>query len=226
MINEQWKKRKTVRYFDSKVIPSTDKIEKLEHCINFLPIQTSIANNSLPNFLVFKVGPDEYQFKYELLTNVFHTKEKDEYFCCLYDAPYVFIMVELTTIGLLGDVATVEPDNIILHTNLGVTMGALISEAVSNDLSVTTLACTAGSINHDILNKKYNTELQKFREIHKNQKLSLGEVLGAVCVGYEPPTIIPYAHPVTGLSKHKTLNLNYRPYKKLNKNQPFMYIHD
>jgi hypothetical protein len=155
MMNEKWKKRKTVRYFDSKAIPSTDKIEKLEHCINFLPIQTSTANSSLPNFLVFKVSPDEYQFKYDLLTNVFHTKEKDEYFCYLYDAPYVFIMVELTTIGPLGDVSCIEPNNLILHTNLGVTMGALVSEAVNNELSVATLACTSGNINHDILNKKF-----------------------------------------------------------------------
>jgi hypothetical protein len=133
-------------------------------------------------------------------------------------------MVELTTIGPLGDVSCIEPNNLILHTNLGVTMGALVSEAVNNELSVATLACTSGNINHDILNKKYNDELQQFREIHKNQKRSLGEILGAVCIGYERPTTIPFADPVTGLSKHKILNLNYRPFSKLKKNQPFMYI--
>ena len=43
---ESWKKRYTVREFDTERIPSTEQINHITECLNFLPIKSILINLS------------------------------------------------------------------------------------------------------------------------------------------------------------------------------------
>lgn len=222
---EQWENRETARMFDEDFIPTDKQITQIENCINHLPIQVSHNNPDLPNFLIFKLTPNDEKLKKFLVKQIFHTEDKRDYFTGLYEAPYVFIFVEL----MKNQKHSVEGSDHVLFTNLGFYMGALTTEAVSLDLDVCQIACAAKATKKftDRITKKlikrFEKEFSVIKETHSEYpQMCLGPVMAAVGVG--KGSSFPAGK---ALSKsyiiHKDLQLPTYPSKKLEKRQPFMY---
>lgn len=229
---EQWKKRISTRCFDQENIPDIKLIEEIETCLNFLPIQISENNEDKPNYLVFRLNPDDKELKEFLVRNVFNINDDygpEEYFTELVDAPYTYIFVRLD----IGKGSPVEENSAILFRNVGVAVGALVAEAVSRDIDICQIACTGGYDKYpaenskiDIrisraLNKRFHKEINYFKKEY-GEKLKLGRIEMGIGLGFrkilEDARYIKY---------HKELGLPTVFHSKLpDRKYPFMFVRD
>lgn len=220
---EQWKNRKSIRSFDRNKIPDFNTILEIENCLNYLPIQVTNWNKNKPNHLVFRLDPSDIKLKQMLVKNIFFTPRPTEYFTEIFDAPYVYLLCEA-----LLDESSIELDDIVVHRNMGVTAGVLISEAVSRNLDTGQIACVQDVSKKPIikskvegmLNKRFKKELLQLRNAHGNN-LGIGQINMAVCLGFKQK------HEDNQYIKHPVLNKKTFTGSKLpNRNQPFMFVNN
>lgn len=220
---ESWKKRYTVREFDTERIPSTEQINHITECLNFLPIQKTDNNSCFPNHLVLMLTPNDTELKKFLVMNFFHDPEKVEHFTSLYESPYLFLVTDiLRYYDKFKKHKSVEKDTIVF-THAGLTTGVVISQAIEIGLDVCQIACRNSDedINQQIselLNNRFVEQTSLLSKIH-NVDFKIGEILIGIGVGFGKPLS-------TNRKKidHTALGVKYFSALKLEKKQPFMFI--
>ena len=145
---EAWKSRYTVRRFDTEYIPNREKIDYLKNCIEFIPSQLGVIDH-----IWCVLGPDHREQKKWLVDNIYFCDDKDmghyEYFTALMEAPYVFhsfrvIHPRNTRFGN-------QSMNQVTRNN-AFHAGAIVTEALKQDLDVCQICCTDGTVvNPDIM---------------------------------------------------------------------------
>jgi hypothetical protein len=220
---ESWKKRYTVRDFDTKKIPSVDQIRHITNCLNFLPIQQTDENKNLPNHLVLTLTPADKSLKRFLVENWFHDPEKIEHFTTLYEAPYLFLLTDILKYNNIRKKYNSVETTSKFMMHLGLTTGVIISQSIEIGLDVCQIACTSSDdqINQHIislLNQRFKRQLNILKRVHKTN-LKIGELRLGIGVGFGMPLST-----VGKQEMHEELGVKYFPAKKLNKKQPFMYI--
>ena len=229
---EQWKKRISTRCFDQENMPDIKLIEEIETCLNFLPIQISENNSNKPNYVVFRLNPDDKQLKEFLVRNVFNINDDygpEEYFTELVDAPYTYIFVRLD----IGKHSPIEPNSNILFRNVGVAVGALVAEAVSRDIDICQIACTGGypigpkensKVDKRVsraLIKRFHKEMNYFKKTY-GEKLKFGRIEMGIGLGFRK--ILDDA---SYIQYHKELELPTVFQSKLpDRKYPFMFVRD
>lgn len=220
---DQWKNRHTAREFDTTRIPSQEQIKHITSCLNYMPIQATSSNNlHLPNHLVFLLNPDDVELKQHLVNYVFKSPEGDEHFTALYDAPYVFLLVDL----LVKDrkhVRSVECDPAPFFMSVGLTTGIILSQALEVGLDVGQFACvntTNSKKTLQILNNQFESEIKELTNVHASYKIKIGEVMMGIGVGYSKEL------KNNVMANHTATNLKFFSGKRLDKKQPFMFINN
>lgn len=223
---ESWKNRYTVREFDSTKIPTKEQIKHITDCLNYMPVQVTETNPRLPNHFVFMLTPEDTEIKKLLVQDLFYITNPTEHFTALYDAPYVFLLVDILRhyegINQISPVA----DSLVFLVGVGVTTGVILTQALEVGLDVCQIACTKDFEDSDpkaieitnLLKKRFAKEIETLTDVHKEYKIDIGHIELGIGVGFgKTPTQNPMdIHPKTGLP--------FDPTKKLTKKQPFMYV--
>lgn len=221
--SEQWKNRISVRTFDQNFIPDIELISEIENCLNYLPVQITQANKDKPNFLVFRLNPEDKPFKEFLVRNVFFINNPDEYFTELYEAPYTYIFVDMEY-----NKCVVEPDTVVSARNLGVACGALVSEAISRNIDICQIACVQEPTPEKLktirieLHKRFPKEIETFRKLY-GDRLGLGNIVMGIGLGFRKNQEI-YTRVQTYV-EHEELKVPTEVGRKItNRTQPFMFV--
>jgi hypothetical protein len=223
---QSWKNRYTVREFDTTKIPTTEQIKHITDCLNYMPVQVTEDNPRLPNHFVFMLTPEDTEIKKLLVQKVFYITNPDEHFTALYDAPYVFLLVDIlrhyTTPNQISSVA----DTPVFLVGVGVTTGIILTQALESGLDVCQIACTSNFEDSDprsleiinLLKKRFAEEIKTLTTVHKEYKIDIGSIALGIGVGFGKPT----TQNTTDI--HKKTGLPFDATKKLTKKQPFMYV--
>lgn len=225
---EQWHNRQTARNFVKNYTPDPNTLENIETCLNLLPLQVTHSNRSDPNFFIFRLDPEDSNLKYELVKSVFYIDDPTEYFTSIYEAPYVYLFIEA-----LRDLQPVEKNGNILHTNMGVACGAMITEVIGHGLDACSIACAQATWDYPKqapaklriykkLANRFHSQIQTIKIAH-GKNFDLGSVMMAICVGKR----VPLKQKITSATydMHHELNLPYFAYSKLPRRvQPFSFI--
>lgn len=148
-----FKKRYTVREFDSNMLPTTEQIDHLYNLVKYIPIQ----QERMFHFWVY-LGPEDQEFKDYLFEEIFvypNSVEVNttEYFLAIKTAPVIFMGVNIRNYGA----GTEKIKNLGLHA------GFLTCEALKIGLDVATIGCTEGYENADETGKgKFQKRLIDF----------------------------------------------------------------
>lgn len=220
---EQWKNRISVRTFDQDRIPDIKLISEIEDCLNYLPVQVTPANKDKPNFLVFRLNPEDKSFKEFLVRNVFFINNPDEYFTELYEAPYTYIFVDIEY-----NKCAVEPDTTVSARNVGVACGAIISEAISRNIDICQIACVQEATPEKLktirieLHKRFPKEIETFRKIH-GDRLGLGNIIMGIGLGFRKNSETDILAQL--YFEHEELKIPTTVHKKItNRKQPFLFV--
>ena len=222
---EQWRNRTTARSFYD-TIPDVNIMQEIDECLNHMPIQVTSTNKKHPNFAILRLGPKDKDIKEALVRKVFFITEPTEYFTAVYDAPYVYLFLEA-----LIDNAPIELSDNIVHTNMGVVCGGLITEAIGRGLDAGSFACAQVTWDyvakqpnkthkklHNSIHQRFAKQIAALKTAH-GENFGLGSVMMAVCVGHAKP-LVTRGSPV--LERHPALSLPYVNFGKVpNKAQPF-----
>ena len=222
---EQWQNRETARSFYN-TIPDIKIIQEIDQCLNHMPIQVTSKNKKNPNFAILRLGPNDTDIKELLVRKVFFVTEPLEYFTAIYDAPYVYLFLEA-----LIDGQPVERTDDVIHRNMGVVCGGLITEAIGRGLDAGSFACAQATWDYPeyrpltthkklykILNQRFAKQIAALKNAH-GENFGLGSVMMAVSVGYAKP-LLPRGSRV--LERHPILGVPYVNFgKNPNKAQPF-----
>lgn len=145
---ENWKKRYTVRSFDTSSIPSKEDIDYLCNIIEYIPSQLGAVDH-----IWGLLGPQDHLLKRWLVDNCYYTydnkNDHKEYFTALAEAPYVFHSFKIKTV-----VQDVKPGEHI--RNNAFHAGVLVCEAVNRGLGVAQICCVDGF--------KINNKQQEYKE--------------------------------------------------------------
>lgn len=159
---KKWRRRYTVKRFDTLTIPSDNEISQIVDLIQYIPSQESRFDHF---WLV--LNPEDYEIKKWLLDNVFYhdnLEEGREYMIQILTAPYVLLAVQFGN----------ETSILDLKRNIGIHVGCILAEALSLNLDVATIGCTTGLLGEDKGNK-----IREFNRIIKeNYSDRLKEVFG------------------------------------------------
>lgn len=226
---ESWKNRYTVREFDSTKIPTTEQIKHITECLNYMPIQVTAENKDLPNHLVFMLTPEDTEIKRMLVQDFFYITGPTEHFTALYDAPYVFLLVDILRHYITIPPASVA-DTAVFFTGIGVTTGVILTQSLEAGLDVCQIACTRGFHDDDpksieiknILKKRFAKEIETLSAVHNEYTIDIGIIALGIGVGFGKKPKEPNEVPNTNV--HTETGLFFDPRKKLTKKQPFMYI--
>lgn len=224
---DQWKKRYTVRQFDTTKIPTKEQIAHITECINYMPIQVTHLNGNLPTHFVFMLTPEDRSIKEFLVRNLFHNPEKSEYFTALYDAPYLFLIMEVVKSHDGQTYDGVETTH-ITAVSAGLITGVILSQALEAGLDVCQIACVE-DINalenkkiksqfYKIIKTRFAKELEILSSIHNTTLISVDKISLGIGVGYGKELSTDYS------AKHPELGLEMNPSRKLIKKQPFMFV--
>jgi hypothetical protein len=222
---QSWKNRYTVREFDSTKIPTKEQIRHITDCLNYMPVQVIETNPDLPGHFVFLLTPEDDKLKKILVENLFYITNPTEHFTALFDAPYVFLLVDVLRQYEYGMSSTVN-DMSVFATGLGVTTGVILTQALEAGLDVCQIACTK-DLRDDLiqstkisnaLKKRFSKEIETLTNVHNDYIIDIGSIELGIGVGFGKDTrgteIV--VHPETGLP--------FDPTRKLVKKQPFMYV--
>lgn len=218
--NEQWKNRISVRTFDQDLIPDIEIISEIEDCLNYLPIQVTPSNKDKPNFLVFRLNPEDNTLKEFLVRNVFFINKPDEYFTELYEAPYTYIFVD----AMYNNIP-VETDPVVFSRNIGVACGAMVSESISRNIDICQIGCTQELQPKKIkavrkkLYKRFKKQINTFKKMYGDE-FDIGNIELGLGLGFrkESKSLKLYIH-------HPKLSVPTAVRRKLtNRKQPFMFI--
>lgn len=134
-----WKKRYTVRRFDTDFIPPKESINQLVKCMEYVPLQLGNIDH-----LWTVLGPNDAEIKRWLVDNIYYTNDEEqghkEYFTMLAEAPYVFHSFRLAWDNSLFRQNKL---NEVVRNN-SFHAGVLLSEALKLDLDVAQICCTDG----------------------------------------------------------------------------------
>lgn len=223
---ESWKNRYTVREFDSTKIPTTEQIKHITDCLNYMPIQVTEDNPRLPNHFVFLLTPEDTEIKKLLVQHVFYIENPKEHFTALYDAPYVFLLVDiLRNYESINQISAVA-DTPVFLVGIGVTTGVILTQSLEAGLDVCQIACTRDLEDSDpkfieiynILKQRFAKEIKILTTVHNEYKIDIGHIELGIGVGFgKTPTKNP-------IGIHKKTRLPFDSTKKLTKKQPFMYV--
>ena len=223
---ESWKNRYTVREFDSTKIPTTEQIKHITDCLNYMPMQVTEDNPRLPNHFIFMLTPEDTEIKKLLVQHVFYIENPNEHFTALYDAPYVFLLVD--TLRYYEGCNQFSPvaDTAVFSVGIGVTTGVILTQALEAGLDVCQIACTKKFEDSDtksskilnLLNKRFAKEIKTLTDVHNEYKIKIGRIELGIGVGFGKPTT------KNPKDVHKKTGLPFDSTRKLTKKQPFMYV--
>ena len=231
---KQWENRYTAREFDSTLIPTREQIKCITDCLNYMPIQATSSNNlQLPNHLVFLLTPNDVELKNHLVKHVFKLPEGTEHFTALYDAPYVFLLMDLL-VEDRNHFRSVELDLAPAFTSVGLTTGVILSQALEAGLDVGQFACvnpTNIEKTLEKINNRFKNEIKELTNVHAPYKLKIGDILMGIGVGYgknsKNKTILnTLSNSSTSVKTHEGTNLKFFAGKSVVKKQPFMFINN
>jgi hypothetical protein len=222
---KSWKNRYTVREFDSSKIPTKQQIKHITDCLNYMPVQVTEDNPRLPNHFIFLLTPEDTEIKKLLVQDFFYIKNPAEHFTALYDAPYVFLLVDVLRHYINEPVSPVA-DTAVFSVGVGVTTGVILTQALEAGLDVCQIACTKDFEDSDpksieinnLLKNRFAKEIKKLKTVHNEYKIDIGKIALGIGVGFGKPT----RQNTTDI--HKETGLPFDSTKKLTKKQPFMYV--
>ena len=136
---DAWKRRYTVRQFDTDFIPPIEKIDSLVACMEYVPLQLGHIDH-----LWTVLGPEDGEFKRWLVDNVYFVDDENqghrEYFTMIAEAPYVFHSFRM---AWDPKIFRRHKLNEVIRNN-SFHAGVLLSEALKLDLDVAQICCTDG----------------------------------------------------------------------------------
>lgn len=162
---DAWKKRYTVRRFDTNFIPEKQQIKKIVDLVEYIPIQLGQIDHAWT-----VLGPNDAELKQWLVDNVYNTYDHNqghrEYFTMLADAPYVFHSFRITwdpSITRVNKMSEVIRNN-SFHA------GVIVCEALDLGLDVAQICCTDGIVDNGMLKKDI---FDRYIEIMRNRHRSI-----------------------------------------------------